>query len=74
MKAGISPTGYSGHSFHRGAVHSAAAAGMSSEDIKTLGRWESDSYKLYTRHDDVRCLNLASKVSHKLRFAPPSHN
>lgn len=38
---------YSGHSFRRGAATSARMAGLSSEEIQMLGRWKSDSYRLY---------------------------
>ena len=38
---------YSGHSFRRGAATSAREAGCSSEEIQLLGRWKSDSYRLY---------------------------
>ena len=38
---------YSGHSFRRGAATSARDAGLSEDRIMLLGRWKSDSYKLY---------------------------
>lgn len=38
---------YSGHSFRRGAATSARDAGLSNEEIQLLGRWKSDSYRLY---------------------------
>ena len=38
---------YSGHSFRRGAATSARMAGLSDEEIQLLGRWRSDSYRLY---------------------------
>ncbi len=38
---------FSGHSFRRGAVTWAPSIGLSPVDIKTLGRWNSDCYKLY---------------------------
>ena len=38
---------YSGHSFRRGAATSAEEAGLSIEEIMLLGRWKSDSYRLY---------------------------
>ena len=70
LKAGMTPAGFNGHSFWKGAAHSAAAAGMSGDEIKTLGRWKSDAYKLYTGHDDVRRLKLAKTITNKLRSAP----
>ncbi|KAJ6536092.1 hypothetical protein B0H19DRAFT_914985, partial [Mycena capillaripes] len=45
--AGLNPSLFAGHSFHRGAANEAAAAGYSDYEIQLLGRWRSDSYKLY---------------------------
>lgn len=41
--------GLSGHSFRVGGASLRAALGVSHEDIKRLGRWTSDCYKLYLR-------------------------
>ena len=38
---------YTGHSFRRGAAISAREAGLSEDEIQLLGRWKSDSYRLY---------------------------
>ena len=38
---------YSGHSFRRGAATSAKLAGLTDDEIMLLGRWKSDSYRLY---------------------------
>ena len=38
---------YSGHSFRRGAATSAREAGLSDQKIQLLGRWKSESYRLY---------------------------
>ena len=38
---------YSGYSFRRGAATSAKEAGVSDSDTQLLGRWKSNSYKLY---------------------------
>lgn len=38
---------YSGRSFRRGAATSASESGLSEDDIIILGRWKSDSSKLY---------------------------
>jgi integrase len=46
-KTGINPTGFSGHSFHRGAVNSALSAGISRSDIQKMGRWKSDAVDRY---------------------------
>ena len=38
---------YSGHSFRRGAATSGRIAGLSEDEMMLLGRWKSDSYRLY---------------------------
>ena len=47
QNAGISPAGYSGHSFRIGAATTAAQAGLEDSVVKTLGRWESAAYQQY---------------------------
>ena len=44
---GISSNHFSGHSFRKGAAQHAADNGMLEEQIKKLGRWTSDAFKLY---------------------------
>lgn len=47
LAAGIPTTGYSGHSFRKGAAQHASDNGMLDEQIKTLGRWSSNAFQLY---------------------------
>ncbi len=61
-EADLKCSSYAGHSFRIGAATTAAAAGVEDSVIKTLGRWESSSYKLYVRLPREQ---LAS-ISHKL--------
>jgi integrase len=69
-KCGMDPSKYNSHSFRRGAAHSATAAGIAESEIQVLGRWASDSYKLYTGANNVRRLKVARKVNRNLRSAP----
>ena len=48
-QAGVSPAGYSGHSFRIGAATTSAQAGLQDSVIKMLGRWESTAYQRYVR-------------------------
>ena len=49
QQAGISPAGYSGHSFRIGATTTAAQAGLEDSVVKMLGRWESSAYLRYIK-------------------------
>ena len=50
---GISPQGFSPHSFRIGAATSAALCGLSIPQIQLLGRWTSPAVNLYIRPDKV---------------------
>lgn len=67
VEAGINQEGFNGHCFRKDEAQSAAAAGTSGDEIKTLGRWKSDAYN---GHDDVHRLKLAKIVINKLRSTP----
>ena len=57
---------YLGHSFRRGAVMSARAAGLSDEEIMLLGRWKSEAYRLYIDTSPEHIL-AASRRHQRLR-------
>lgn len=46
---GLSKAFHKPHSFRMGFATDACAKGMSSDKIRSLGRWKSDAYKLYIR-------------------------
>jgi integrase len=70
-KCSMDPSKYNSHSFRRGAAHSATAAGIPESEIQVLGRWASDSYKLYTGANDVHRLKVTRKVNRNLRSTAP---
>jgi len=47
LRSGISNANFSGHSLRKGAAVTAAANGISKENIKLLGRWRSDAVDIY---------------------------
>ncbi len=59
---------YSGHSFRRGAATSARITGLSEDEIRLLGRWKSDSYRLYIKTHPAYI--LAASRRHQLIVNP----
>jgi hypothetical protein len=59
---GLDQSGYSGHSFWRGAATAAAIAGYADFEIQLLGRWQSDAYKLYLDVPKNRVLSLSARL------------
>ena len=55
---------YSGHSFRRGAATSARDAGLSNDEIQLLGRWKSDSYRLYIVTHPAHILRASLRHQH----------
>ena len=74
LRAGISTRGYSGHSLRKGAAVTAAAKGISRDEIKILGRWKSDAVDLYINEVSQSSLtsNLLSLNSKFLNCTPHS--
>ena len=50
---GLDTSRYKGHSFRIGAACHAADRGFSDAQIRALGRWKSDAFKLYIRLDSL---------------------
>ena len=47
LQASIPTAGFTSHSIRKGVAVTAAATGISQDDIKLLGRWKSDAVNLY---------------------------
>ena len=52
---GLDSSKYKSHSFRIGAASSAANNGLSDAQIRHLGRWKSDAFKLYIRQSSEGC-------------------
>lgn len=59
---GYASAQFSGHSFRRGAATWASSIGMSATDIKTLGRWNSECYRLYIDAGPQRSANIGRNL------------
>lgn len=46
---------FSSHSMRRGGATALKAGGLSDKDIQTMGRWNSDAFKLCTESDLLAC-------------------
>ena len=57
-RLGRSSSGFSGHSFRKGAAQHAYEMRLSEEHIQALGRWSSDSVKRYYKKNPLFILNL----------------
>jgi hypothetical protein len=67
---GLDQSGFSGHSFRRGAATAAGLAGYNDYEIQLLGRWRSDAYKLYIDVPKNRLLSLSARLH--VAAAPPA--
>ena len=52
------------HSFRIGGATALFGAGVTAEEIKTMGRWSSDVYRIYCRLSKERLLRLSHRMSH----------
>jgi len=75
-RAGLDTSKFSGHSFCCGAASLAAAVGLNNYKIQLLGRWCSNSYKLYINNSQACLLSLSSHlhwaIPHGQLYEPPS--
>jgi len=80
VKSNLACAGFDASSFQDTAsaegASSAAAVGFNDYEIQQLGRWHSDSYKLYMDGSQARILSLSSclhwVIPHGQHFEPPS--
>ena len=76
LQVGISNANFSGHSLQKGVSVTAAANGISKENIKLLGRWRSDAVDIYinklSEKDHIKkLLQLNAQLHYKTTLFPP---
>ena len=52
---GVDSTKYGTHSFRIGRCTDLAMAGFSDAQLRQMGRWRSDAFRLYIRNDLIEC-------------------
>ena len=77
LRAGISNSNFSGHSLRKGAAVTAAANGISKENIKLLDRWRSDAVDIYinelSEKDHIKkLLQLNAQLHYKTTLSYPT--
>ena len=53
IDVGLNPALYGGHSFRSGSASSASLKGFSDWEIKLMGRWQSEVYRIYLRKPEL---------------------
>ncbi len=66
QQAGLSPQGFTGHSFRRGGATAAFKAGVPGELIKSHGQWKSDAYLRYLQFSPESKLEVTSSIARSL--------
>jgi integrase len=77
LEIGVNATGFSGHSFRKGAAATAKANGISRDNIKLLGRWKSDAVDIYMNEVDTttkmhNILGLNAQLLTPTSYNPPT--
>jgi len=68
---GFEASKFSGHSFHHGMASSAAAVSFNNYEIQLMGRWHSDSYKLYINNSQAHLLSHSSHLHWAIPHGQP---
>ena len=74
IQAGMCPSNYASHSFRIGAATTAAAAGLPTWLIKTLGRWSSDAYLTYIHCPNSVIASVPAALSSAIAIDQPTWN
>lgn len=69
-RANIDPDGFTPHSMRRGGAQSAADAGLTYEQVQTLGRWKGNSALRYVNKSTAARLSAESRTKTRSSSAP----